>query len=424
MNVRKGGLIALALLAGPAAGATPFIGEMTGPGTMHSRIADPASGRKYVVEIGFEYLHPKFDDFSNIVTENPDPSVTTDDVRGNFAHDYPDVFAQTLKVQAVIGEASRTTVSLKTYLPLNSMSQLDTGYIYLPEFVLYRAEAQRPRIQIGAGTDLSENVRVGLGLDVGFAVNGTANVFLQSGAGRYSDQRIAAKLKPSLIPQASLQVGDYQFIVRGENKAMMKIDADVGGRFFGGGAGIDFTYVTESALYFDPWSFELHGRNALTSEGGFAVTYGLAYQLWSRYQARAAIIADDINNNCNGNSGCTPVFARTQTPEFDARNLFVPQVGIELLRGDNRYELGYRFKDSIFRGVPTGNTNYLDPPRHDFWLGATFALANGWQWGANLQVSRLVPQTVLKSNASSIGGPGYTAAGWLMGGGVRLTLPF
>lgn len=415
------------LAAGSAAQATPFTGEMVGPSTLHTRLADPVAAggaaKRFALEIGFEYLHPKFDSFDRIVTENPDPSVTTDDVSGAFAHDYPDAFAQTLKFQAIVSEASRTSLSLKTYLPLNSLSQLDTGYVYLPEFALYRSEAQRPRVQLGAGRDLSEHVRVGLGLDVGFAVSGTANVFLQSGAGRFSDQRIAAKLKPSLIPQGSLQVGDYQLVVHGENKAMMKIDADVGGRFFGGGAGIDFTYVTESALFFDPWSFEFHGRSALGDS--LAVTYGVAYQLWSRYQARAAIIADDIDNNCNGNAGCAPVFARTETPEFDARDLFVPQVGLELLRGDNRYEIGYRFKDSIFRGLPTGgNTNYLDPPRHDFWLGGTFALAGGWQWGANLQVSRLVSQTVLKSNATNIGGPGYTAAGWLMGGGARLIMPF
>src|SRR5690606_20078761 len=130
-----------------------------------------------------------------------------------------------------------------------------------------------------------------------------------------------------------------------------------------------------------------HGRNALSS--AWTLTYGVAYQLWSRYQARAAIIADDITNNCNGNAGCASVFARTATPEFDARDLWIPQVGVETLWGDQRWELGYRFKDSIFRGLPTGgSTNYLDPPRHDFWLGATFPLSNGWSWGANAQVSR------------------------------------
>lgn len=412
-------LLLTALLTTPAL-ATPFTGELLGPSTVHSQLA---GGKKYVIEFGFEYLHPSFDSISGIVVEEDDPTTPANEqVRASPSQDYPDAFAQTLKFQAILDEASRTSLSLRTYLPLNSLSQLDTGYIYLPEFALYRTEAQRPRIQIGAGRDLSEHVRIGLGLDVGFAVNGTATVFLQSGANRYSDQRIAARLKPTLIPQGSLQVGDYQLVIRGENKAMIRIDADVGGRFFGGGAGIDFTYVTESALYFDPWSFELHGRNAVSD--AITVTYGVAYQLWSRYQARAAIIADDIANNCNGNSGCASVFARTATPEFDARDLFVPQAGLELRQGDNRWELGYRFKDSIFRGLPTGgSTNYLDPPRHDFWLGGTFPLSNGWAWGANVQVSMLTAQTVVKSDGSDIGGPGYTAAGWLLGGGARLIVP-
>ncbi|MBS1959587.1 MAG: hypothetical protein JST80_08965 [Bdellovibrionales bacterium] len=399
--------------------AEPFAGELTAPSTLHSGLI---GGKKYVIEVGFEYLHPMFQNFSNIVIENPTTSSNSSTVTGDVKNDYPDAFAQTLKFQMLLDEKNRTSLSVKSYLPLNALSQLDTGYIYLPEYVLYRAEAQRPRIQVGLGSSLSDQMRVGLGADIGFSVSANANVFLQNGSGKYSDQRISAKLKPTVVPQASLQVSDYQFVIRAENKSKMDLTTNGGARVFSGGAGVDFTYNTESALFFDPWSFELHGKSALSSK--LNLTYGVAYQLWSRYQARAAIIANDIQNNCNGNAGCSTVFSKTLTPSFTARNLFVPQVGIEILSGDDRFEVGYRFKDSIFAGVPTGTGNYLDPPRHDFWFGATFVLKNGWEWGADLQVSQLVAQTVVKLSSGDIGGPGYTTSGFLIGGGAKLVVPF
>lgn len=407
------------LLVGASSWAVPFTGELTAPGTLHSKIL---GGKKYAIEVGFEYLHPMFQNFSNIVVENATTSSNSSTTQRDVVNDYPDAFAQTLKFQMLLDESNKTSLSVKSYLPLNALSQLDTGYIYLPEYVLYRAEAQRPRIQVGLGTSLSDRFRVGLGADVGFSVSATANVFLQNGTGKYSDQRISARLKPTVVPQASLQFDQYQLVVRAENKSKMELQTNGGARVFSGGAGVDFSYDTESALFFDPWSFEFHGKNALGNS--FNVTYGVAYQLWSRYQARAAIIGSDIQNNCNGNAGCATVFSKTLTPGFTARNLFVPQVGLEILIGDARYEVGYRYKDSIFADVPTGTGNYLDPPRHDAWLGASYPLSNGWEWGVNLQVSQLVAQTVVKSSSGDIGGPGYTTSGLLVGGGARLVIPF
>jgi hypothetical protein len=413
------------LFLGTESQASPFVGSIAGPGSVH-RMLDRAlmEGKKprYTVELGFEYLHTSLKPFEGIVLENATTSSNASTVTGNLDSEYPDVFAQMLKIQILWDEESRWVSTVKSYLPLNAIAQIDTGYIYLPEYVLYRAEMQRPRIQVGLGRDFGRDWRLGLGVDVGFQVTTTANVFLQNGSGKLSDQRISARLKPSFVPQMSVQYQNTEFVIRSENKIPFELQTNAGARVFSGGAGVDFSYRSQSAIYFDPWSFEL--RTALQVLEATTIRPGVAYQLWSRYQARAATIAGDITNNCNGNAGCSTVFAPTGSPEFAARNLLVPELSIDQQLGDHHIDFGYRFKDSIFSGLPTGAGNYLDPPRHDLWLGLRWITSRGWEIGVNLQGSFLMTQTVVKSDPSQMGGPSYQAGGTLIGGGVRLAVPF
>jgi hypothetical protein len=442
MERLKFGFALFVFLISSTANATFFDDELPSPISVHPLLSEK---KPFVVELGFNYSHPDLPDVSNVVVENEQTSNTTTGSRtGNVASDYPDTFAQTLKVQALLDAAQRWTVALKTYLPLNSLSQMDSGYIYQPEFVLYRAEKQRPRILLTSAADVNPDLRFGLGLDIGFSVEAQANIYLQSGttssgAPTYSDQRITAKVKPTFIPQAAIEFHHIAFTVRGENKVKFDLSANASARVFStSSAGVDFSYLSSSAAYYQPWELEISGKQEFTDS--FDVKWSASYQLWSGYQARAATITPAPNTCPVGQADCAGTFSPSAAPDSQGRNILVPEVVFEFfvprtVAADDptqkpielpktRLQLGYRYKASIFKGLPTGNGNYLDPPRHDLLLSALFNLKNGWQWSINTQVSRLTSQTVVKSDPNAIGGPGYTVAGWTYGGGVNLTVPF
>lgn len=383
------------------------------------------------VEVGFEFATPQLNSFSDIILENAATSSNSTTTSGSLNSPYPDVFAQTLKLELNLDQQQTQSILLKSYLPLNAIAQIDTGYIYLPEYVLYRAEMQRPRVQMAYLHRLNEQWKVGGGFDVGFSVSATANVVLQNGSGKVSDQRISARLKPTIVPQAMVeftpvsQLGSdlkLETWIRGENASPFELQTNAGARVFSGGAGVDFQYVSRSTLFFDPWAVDLRAHWQITPE--WRLIPGVSYQWWSRFPVRAAVISGDIQNNCNGNAGCSSVFSGTLSPEYEARNLWVPELAVAYRMSSLEATVGYRFKDSIFSGLPTGVGNYLDPPRHDWLLQLSLATQVGWKWILGVQHSALVEQIVVKSNATEVGGPRYVAGGSLWGGHLRLAVPF
>jgi hypothetical protein len=411
--------LAVAGLHSSLAMASPVEGELDNPASIYSKLS---AETPLIVEVGLQYLHTDIPNIENIVLEN---TTVSDSMHSGTLDnsDYPDVLAQTLRAQLLLDEKTKWTASLKTYLPLNSLDQMDTGNIYQPEYVLYRTDAQRPRVLLMSGINLGDDWRVGLGGDIGFSVDTTAVVFLQSGNGEYSDQRIAAKLKPIIAPQASAQFKSYSLTVRAENKSELNINASGGANVFGGlAASKDFNYTTESALYYEPTTFELAGRTGLSEN--WALLWGISYELWSHFEAPAAVIQTISTNSCNGQANCSNSFSPSQAPSFQARDIVVPEAAVEWITGSDRWQLGYRYKESIFKTLPTSdNTNYLDPPRHDLLAQVTVPIVKTWQLTLNAQVSRLVSQTVVKSDSSLIGAPGYTASGWQYGGGMSIWIP-
>lgn len=365
-----------------------------------------------VIEFGFEYLHPVFESINNVVIRNSQTSSTAGTVNGGVSQIYPDVFAQTIKAEVLLDEKKNAKLKLQTFLPLNSLAQMDTGNTYLPEYVLYRTEKQRPRVSLLGEMDVSEKFRIGLGLDLGFGVTSEATVFLQSGAGKYSNQRISASVKPRVIPMGSFAYEGFNLLVKGENKVSFSLNASAGASVFPPlNASFDISYSTNSALFFDPWTFDLSKKIELSNSAKLGM--GVSYQLWTGYEPRAAVISNVSGTFSNGLS-----------PSFKTANIFVPRVSFEKSFGQERWELGYEYKDSIFKETPGNNGNYLDPPRHSFNFGAVFPVSTGWEFGANLQVSRLAPQNVVKKELTEIGAPGYLAAGWLYGGNLSITIPF
>ncbi len=369
-----------------------------------------------VVEFGFEYLHPNFGAINNVLIQNPQTSSVATGVSGGVDQNYPDVFAQTINAKIVLNEEKKANLTLKSFLPLNSLSQIDSGNTYLPEYVLYRAEKQRPRISVMGEMNLSDSFRMGVGLDLGFGVTTEATAYLLSGTGKYSNQRISASVKPKLIPIGVLEYEGYRFLVKAENKVNFSLNTTAGASVFPPlNASFDITYSTNSALYFDPWTFDLSHQYALGFIGldTWMLALGCSYQLWSGFESRAAVI-----NNVSS------TFSNGLAPSFKTKNLFVPRVAINKSFGNQKFELGYEYKDSIFKETPSGNGNYLDPPRHSFQFGVIFPFSSGWDFSTSLQVSRLAEQTVVKSDSTEIGAPGYRASGWLYGGNISLTIPF
>jgi hypothetical protein len=365
-----------------------------------------------VIEFGFEYLHPVFETINNVVIRNSQTSSTAGTVNGGVSQIYPDVFAQTIKAEVLLNEEKSAKLKFQTFLPLNSLTQMDSGNTYLPEYVLYRTEKQRPRVSLVGEMDVSEKLRVGLGLDLGFGITSEATVFLQSGAGKYSNQRISASVKPRVIPMGSLEYEGFYFLVKGENKVSFSLNTSAGASVFPPlNASFDISYSTNSALFYDPWTFDLSKK--LEVSDSFKLGLGCSYQLWTGYEPRAAVI-----NNISG------TFSNGLSPSFKAANLFVPRISFEKDFAQERWELSYEYKDSIFKDTPSNNGNYLDPPRHSFGLSAFFPVSTGWELGASLQVARLAPQTVVKKEITEIGAPGYQASGWLYGGNLSLTVPF
>jgi hypothetical protein len=369
-----------------------------------------------VVAFGIEYLHPNFGSINNVVIRNPQTSSDAAPVLGGVDQNYPDVFAQTILAKIRLSEEKKADLVFQSFLPLNALAAMDSGNTYLPEYVLYRTEKQRPRVSAMGEMNLSDQWRVGLGLDLGFGVTSEATVFLQSGAGKFSNQRISASAKPRVIPMGSVEFDGYRLLVKGENKVAYSLATTAGANVFPPlNASFDVTYASNSALFFDPWTFDLSHRYELGAIGmeSWAANLGVSYQLWSRFESRAAVI-----NNISS------TFSNGLAPAFQTHNLLVPRVAIEKAFGGQRWELGYEYKGSIFKGTPGSNGNYLDPPRHSFSLGVIFPFSSGWELGVTTQVSRLVPQSVVKIDTTDIGAPGYQASGWLYGGNVNLTIPF
>jgi hypothetical protein len=346
---------------------------------------------------------------------------------GNVDVSYPDILSQTLRFQAFVDAKKQWTIGLKTWLPLEALATINTGNIYQPEYALYRVETQRPRVLLTSAIGLGDDWRVGLGADLGFSVNAQATVYLQTGTTpdgqpKLSDEQISSKVKPTFIPQASIQFKDFTLAAKGENKVDMDVDVTAAARVFVAGGAVNYAYVTDSALYYQPWEIEFLADNAITDS--FRMKWGASYQLWSRYQVRAAVISGDIPTQCDGNGACATYFSPTGVPSSKPRDILVPEIVAEFHSGSNRYQIGYRYKPSIFEGLPTGdNTNYVDPPRQDLYLGAILTTKGGWEWNLHGRVSKFATQNVVKTTTDGIGWPGYQTGGWIYGGGVSLAIP-
>jgi long-chain fatty acid transport protein len=212
-------------------------------------------------------------------------------------------------------------------------------------------------------------------------------------------------------------------------------------------SGVQFTHA------YMPWKFGLGlAWDALKSQRhDVSVATTLEYSLWSRYRDRAPRRIDDG----------APFEPRTPQDPYAWNDILSGSVGVRY-----RYEGVHMFADATFVPTPvpaqTGRTNFVDNHRLGTVLGAEaeFKLAGTtFRAGGQFQVHRLIPRSVTKNvpdtsqpipnhqvqdavpdNSVDLGGsdflgreglqtnnpgfPGFSSGGWIVGGGVNLSVLF
>ena len=413
--------------------------------------------KRLVFSYGFLVMQPDFYSIDHVVTNNNYTSDASPATYGSVDTSYKATMGTALGLGLrLFPEFFNLSAGVTVFLPVNQISYIDTGEVYQPEYVLYRARTQRPQIEIGTGADLGKHFFFGAGVHIGYGLTGNTTVFLNTDQTKISTMRFAATLKPKASPYLGILLASSNSTLRGPtsdpdspgawtlgavvrfaNNSPADITVNTATRTFGSSLpAFDFHFEALAALYYDPFTAEL-GWSMQTSPFN-RIFLQLEYQRWSDYQSSAVTIQGPQTDKCSGSS-CGLAIAGSNNPSYTFRDIVVPRVGNEFeLNRSTALRVGYTYHMSIFRDLPAGAGNYLDPPRHSFSAGVGFKFRHfiGFDTPNNVDIyasyERLVTQTISKSPGdetgaagdSKIGSPGYDAGGKIYGGGISLTLAF
>jgi hypothetical protein len=457
--------VTLSLLAlfAPAPEASANVGEAYGLGSRaaalggagvssdlggFSAYANPAAlaadhGKRLTLNWGVLAMAPSFTAIDNVKTSN---LVTSNSgATGSIDTSYKTTFGQELAfAYRLLPETLNLTLGLTMFLPLEQLAYVDTGPTLQPEYVLYRARTQRPQFDFGLGADLGAGFHAGVGLHIAYSLTTNAELVIQARTGSASSMRLSSSVKPKAAPYfglyfqpesahpaftlgavARLPVASANAIVVKNKSVLIGTTVD-----------LDFNFGGFSSLYYDPLSFEL---GATLQEGDVGkLLLQLEYQAWGAFQAPAVTLDQTDLASCP--SGCPTTIAPSLNPTYDYRDIVVPRIGQEfdLNGGRTQIRVGYAYRPSILGSLPTGNGNYLDPPKHQFsaGIGYRFNRFLGFDTPCTLDVHGayhlLVSQRIDKTPGNEsgnmadqkIGDPGYDAGGAVYGGGMSITLAF
>ncbi len=412
-----------------------------------------AAGKKLRLSYGWIFMDPKFTPIEGVTIEN---KFTSDQERtGNVVDDYRSVLGQTIGAAALIApDWYHLSAGLTIFTPFDPLGAIDTGEAYIPEYVLYRSRTQRPLLEAGLAAKLTPRLSLGLGLHIGYAITANGTAFLQTKTGTTSSMRVSASLKPKTSPNLAWllvsetpqeEAGAWSFgqVLRTTHDAKATLNFNSSARAFGELAALDIRFGANSALFYDPlaletgfsWKHSPHGRLYLQAD----------FQNWGSFQRPALAITDptqtcegedDDDTKCENNND--PLIVNPSIlPGLSLRNIVTPRIAEEISFESSTLRVGYSYRPSMFRGLPSESGNYLDPSRHSVsagW-GRRFSKFLGWNTPAQLDVhgsyQHLVTAKVTKTagdesgtNAAGnkIGAPGYAIGGRLWGGGATLTL--
>lgn len=375
---------------------------------------------------------------SYVSDSNSAGSVTVDD--------YKATTGQSLGISVrLLPQLLNLSVGVVGFIPLEQTAYMDTGETYVPEYFLYRARTLKPQFDFGLGAKMPgilDFLHLGVGVHLGFALEGTGIVFMQTDKSKPSSMRFATALKPKAAPYFSLLVapsGERSLVTAGV-VVRLPVDSTVSmilrsaARAIPNVPALDFNFLANSSIYYDPLTVEL---GATLREWDFGRTFVQAeFQNWHLYKSPALLVQDPSVNGCT-NPQCGVSISDGWIPSYPYRNIWVARVGQEFYWRDLVLRAGYGYRPSILSDVSNGAGNYLDPAKHQIALGAGYLFRNLRESGIDLKVDAhfayhaLVTETIAKTagnerststGGDKIGTPGYSAGGSIIGGGLGLSL--
>jgi len=401
--------------------------------------------KKLLLGFGLVAAKPSFKEINNVVIEN---EFTSDKLRtGSVNTSYRATFGQTLSALLQLSPSFyNLNIGIVAYLPFNSFAYMDTGETYIPEYILYRSSTQKPEVHIGIGFNPFENIYLGLGLQVAFSVTSEAHVFLQTDESKPSTMRFIASQKLQANPYFGFLYNNNSWSIGGTVRLASRSLNDMtlysGARAFGDFAALDFNFNAQSTLYYDPFSIEMGTAYSWTTHSKSYLQ--LDFQQWNNYQPPSLNIKNPETGQCedeSGTTGCSQGVNITASinPDYDLKNIFIPRIGHEIKYPWATLRVGYSYKPSIFKSLPTESGNFLDPAKHSvsFGTGHTFKTLFGvqvpWQLNWHLSYHLLSSENITKSQGDEngsgsedlkIGAPGYDTGGYVYSGGVTLSMAF
>ncbi|HLE01027.1 MAG TPA: hypothetical protein VJB59_12240 [Bdellovibrionota bacterium] len=386
----------------------------------------PEDNRRMALTWSLLGMRPDFKPINGVTTTN---SYTADRARtGDVDVSYRSTLGQAFGVSYRLEDKAKATLGLVFFLPLNQLAYLDTGEVYTPEYVLYRARTQRPQMELAAGAELVPGFHAGAGLHVSFGLTSTADVLLQSGE-KPSTMKFRATLKPKAAPYFGFLFmpglknfslgGVLRLPVSANNDMVLESGLPVLGQV------VPFKFSVESAIFYDPLTIQLGTSWAATEH--WRILAELDYQAWRNFKQPMVTLV--------GLPGGNPI-SSSMNPTFSYRDIVIPRLAHEVSWGEKIVRLGYAYRPSIFKDLPNGPGNYLDPPQHivTAGLGLRFKRFLHFDTPCSLDFHagyhHLVTQQIAKTPGdetgnpaeSKIGAPGYDAGGKILGGGVSLSL--
>ncbi len=400
-------------------------------------------------------MQPNLLPIENIVIENE--YVSDKETTGSVDNDYRPTLGQSLGLEYIIAPSfGNLSFGVTTFLPLEQIAYMDSGETFIPEYVLHRARTQRPQVEAALGWAPLREFQVGAGAHLGFALTANASVFLQTDATKPSTMRVSASMRPKVSPFFGVQYRSPDPVGPGESalgptftagsvirlplQSGVAMDLATGAQVFGSYAAVDLQFKSLSTLYYDP----------LSVETGFAWRYSdrarilvqVDWQDWRGYQTPALEIQDPSAEcqNDNPSTECGLALSGGDNPIPDMAAILVPRFGHEWQASDKfALRIGYASRASIFKDIPNGAGNFLDPGRDIFTAGF------GWNFDQflnfeipatldfNLAYHSLRTQRIEKTEGDEsgagtgdikVGAPGYRAGGNVFGGGLSLSLAF
>ena len=394
---------------------------------------------------GLIHMTPQLTPIKNVVVEN---TFTSDQLRvADVDTSYHVTFGQEFGFSYVVApNPYRIAIGVTAFLPVSQLAIIDSGETFVPEYVLYRSQTQRPQVEVGTSIAPNDHLSFGAGLHFGTALSSNATVFLQTDPAKSSSMRLAASVETRASPYLGVLFApgnNFKSATTQDNETTapytlgavfrfplensFTTTVNSGARALGNLAALDFNFGATSVMYYDPMSLELGGT--IRYHGANRLYWQLDYQYWSHFKAPSISIATPTTSTCQGDS-CGVSFSPSLNPSYQVQNILVPRLGHEINWDHTSLRMGYSYHASIFKNLPTGEGNYLDPPKHMFSVGYGIKYRHFLSFDTpcnvdfNASYDQLVTQLISKSSGDDIGAPGYQAGGKIFGGGVSLTLAF